>query len=139
MAEHRPATNRWRGIGLALCAIAMAGCSTMNDLAGVERPGYQSDGTYVLSNQEQELGCRELQERSLSLQEQIQALPAQAVEQMQALPNTVSRAWKRLVGAPGDGVPAMEQYNEAKAEQAALNQTLARKGCPQLTTASIKR
>jgi hypothetical protein len=127
------------GTALLLGALALAGCSTAQDLVGIERAGYQNDGTYVLTNQEENLGCRQLQERSQSLQEQMQALPGQAMEQMQALPNTVSRAWKRLVGAPGDGVPAIEQYNEVKAESIALNQTAARKGCPPLTTASIKR
>lgn len=123
---------------LALCALVvlLAGCSTP-ELANLPRTGLQDDGTYLLSEQEQGLGCRDLQERSLGLQEQMQALSVQALEQMQQLPGTAAAAWKRLVGAP-EGVPAIAEYNEARAQSAALNQTMTRKGCD-ITTASIKR
>ena len=111
----------------------------MNELSGAPRPGYQKDGTYVLSAQEQGLGCRELQARQVGLQEQLAALPAQAVKQMQELPTTVANAWWRLVGSADKGVPALAQYNEAKAESAAVNESLQRKGCgPSVETASIK-
>lgn len=121
-------------------AMSAAGCSTMADLSGVPRPGYQKDGTYVLSAEEQGLGCRELQERQLGLQEQLEALPAKAVQQMQELPQTIAGAWGRLVGASDQGVPALAEYNEVKAESAALNESLQRKGCgTSVETASIKR
>jgi hypothetical protein len=124
---------------LGALAIAAGGCSTMNELSGVPRPGYQKDGTYVLSAQEQVLGCRELQARQVGLQEQLTALPAKAVKQMQELPTTVADAWGRLVGSADKGVPALAQYNEAKAESAAVNESLQRKGCgPSVETASIK-
>jgi hypothetical protein len=47
-------------------------------------------------------------------------------------------AWKRLVGAPGGGVPAIDEYNEAHAEVDAVNRTMTRKGCNPMTTASVK-
>src|SRR5262245_13252252 len=98
------ATSRtWTGVGrtalLGALALSVGGCSTMADLSGTPRPGYQKDGTYVLSSNEQSLGCRELQERQAGLQEQLQALPAKAVQQMQELPQTVAGAWRRLVGS----------------------------------------
>ncbi len=103
------------------------------------RPGYQKDGSYVLSSQEQIAGCRELQERKVGLQQQLEALPAQAVKQMQELPKTVADAWGRLVGSSDQGVPALAEYNEAKAETAALNESMSRKGCgPSVETAAIK-
>jgi len=111
----------------------------MQDFAGISRPGYQKDGTYVLTSHEEGMGCRALQERSQGLQEQMQALSERAVQEMQQVPQTISNAWGRLVGSPGDGVPAVAQYNEARAESAALNATLARKGCAGTDTASIKR
>ena len=83
----------------------------------------------MLSADEQGLGCRELQERQLGLQEQLEALPAKAVQQMQELPQTVASAWGRLVGSPDQGLPALAEYNEAKAEAVALNESLQRKGC----------
>jgi len=123
----------------SVLALALAGCSTMQDFGGVPRPGYQKDGSYVLSSEEQGLGCRELQERSLGLQQQLQALPQKAVEQMQALPDTIVAAWGRLVGSPEAGVPAVAEYNEARAESAALNASLAKKGCGAVETAAIGR
>jgi hypothetical protein len=139
MAANWRATNRLFGLAVTLCALALADCSTVQDMAGIPRPGYQHDGSYVLSSQEQDLNCRALQERSLGLQEQMQQLSVAALQQMQEVPNTVAAAWKRLAGDPGDGVPAIAQYNEAQAESVALNQTMARKGCEPVTTASIKR
>jgi hypothetical protein len=112
----------------------------MQDLAGISRPGYQKDGTYVLTSNEEGMGCRALKERSQGLQEQMQALSERAVQEMQQVPQTIANAWDRLVGSPGKGVPAVAQYNEARAESAALHATLARKGCSGTdTTASIKR
>lgn len=82
------------------------------------------------------MGCRALQERSLGLQEHMQTLSVQALDQMQQLPSTVVAGWKRLVGAPGEGVPAIAEYNEARAESAALTRTMTSKGCIPGTTAS---
>lgn len=127
---------------IPLCALAavLGGCAaSVPDLEGAPRSGYQRDGTYVLSAQEQGLGCRQLQERSLGLREQMQALSTRAVEQMQQLPSTIAAAWGRLVGSPGNGVPAVAEYNEARAESAALDATLTQKGCAQIDTASIRR
>jgi hypothetical protein len=58
---------------------------------------------------------------------------------MQQVPSTIATAWGRLFGVPGDGVPAVAQYNEARAESSAVNEALARKGCSGVDTASIKR
>ena len=139
MAGIRQAVSRL-GALVALCALAgaLAGCSTMQSLSGAPHPGYQQNGNYVLSDPEQGLGCRALQERSLSLQEQMQKLSKSALEQMQQLPGTVASAWGRMFGAPGDGVPAIAEYKQAQAESAALDATMVSKGCP-IETASIRR
>src|SRR4029078_6316070 len=65
----------YRAALLGALAISAGGCSTMNELSGAPRPGYQKDGTYVLSAQDQALACRELQARQVGLQEQLTALP----------------------------------------------------------------
>ena len=139
MAGIRHAVSRL-GALVALCAFAgaLAGCTTIQGLSGAPHPGYQQNGSYVLSDQEQGLGCRALQERSLSLQEQMQKLSKSALEQMQQLPGTVASAWGRMFGAPGDGVPAIAEYKQAQAESAALDATMVSKGCP-IETASIRR
>lgn len=140
MAVSWPTIGR-SGSGALISAIALvlAGCSTIQDMGGIPRPGYQKDGSYVLSSQEQELGCRELQERSLGLQHQLQALPVQAVAQMQQVPDTIAAAWGRLFGSPGAGVPALAEYSEVRAESAALNDSLAKKGCDPIETATVER
>ena len=139
MAGIRHAISKLGALAM-LCALAaaLAGCSTMQGLTGAPHPGYQENGNFVLSDQEQGLGCRALQERSLSLQEQMQKLSKSALEQVQQLPNTVVSAWGRMFGQPGDGVPAIAQYKEAQAESAAVDATMVHKGCP-VETASIKR
>lgn len=109
--------------------VSATGCATMHDLSGAPRPGYQADGSYVLSAQDQGLGCRELTERKASLQNQLNELPAKAMQQMQELPQTVASAWARLTGSTDKGVPALAQYNEAKAEVDAVNASLEQKGC----------
>ncbi|CAN1724587.1 Lipoprotein [Hyphomicrobium sp. 1Nfss2.1] len=125
-------------IGIVVAGVA--GCSAMSELSGAPRAGYQNDGTYVLSAQEQTLGCRDLRERQVSLQEQLQQLPSKAVQQMQELPKTVVDAWGRLVGSPDQGVPALAAYNEVKAESEAVNQSLHQKGCgTSMETASVPR
>lgn len=139
----RATCRSYKLVGYAALAGALAfsvgGCSTVTELGGIPRPGYQMDGRYVLSAEEQNLGCRELHDRQLGLQEQLQALPSKAVQQMQELPKTVVDAWGRLVGSSDQGVPALAEYNEAKAEAAALDQSLHQKGCgTSVETAGIK-
>jgi hypothetical protein len=141
MAADRLARNRL-GAMLPTCALVLtlSACASIQDFAGIERPGYQKDGSYVLSAHEQDLGCRALEERSKGLQEQMQELSQRAVTEMQQVPQTIANAWGRLIGSPGDGVPAVAEYNEARAEAAALDKTIARKGCASdMDTASIRR
>jgi hypothetical protein len=138
MAGTRHATSKLCTIA-AVCSLAtaLAGCSTVQGLSDVPHPGYQQNGSYVLSDQEQGLGCRAMQERSVSLQEQMQTLSKSALQQMQELPDTALKAWGRMFGQPGDGVPAVAEYKRAQAESAALDAKMVSKGCP-IETASIK-
>src|SRR5690242_8241866 len=111
MAGTRHTIGKLRALA-AICSLsaALAACSMAQELAGISHPGYQPDGRYVLSDQQQGLGCSALRERSLSLQEQMHKLSKSALEQMQKLPDTVVSAWGRMFGEPGDGVPAIVEY-----------------------------
>ena len=131
-------THGGRAALVCTLAVSVAGCSTVSGLSGAPQPGYQGDGSYVMSPQQQALGCRELQARQVGLQERMQQLPEKAVKELQELPKTVASAWARLVGSPDQGAPSLAEYNEAKAEYAALNESLSRKGCTTVETASIK-
>lgn len=131
--------RRFHAIALAtVLGGALTACSTLQSLSGIPRPGYQKDGTYVLSAEEQGLGCRQLQERSMGLQEHMQSLSTQAVKQMQALPDTIAAAWGRMVGTRA-AAPALAEYTEAHAEQMALNEAMSEKGCVSRETAGMKR
>jgi hypothetical protein len=139
MVEIRNAISRLSALAcLGAFAAALGGCSSTQSLSDAPHPGYEQNGNYVLSDQEQGLGCRGLQERSLGLQEQMQNLSKSALEQVQQLPGTMVSAWGRLFGQPGDGVPAIAQYKEAQAQSAAVDATMVRKGCP-IETAAIRR
>jgi hypothetical protein len=127
------------GALIGALVLMLAGCSTIQDMSGIPHPGYQKDGSYVLTSEEQGLGCRELQERSLGLQHQLTSLSEEAVKQMQELPTTIVSAWGRLVGSADTAVPAVAEYNEARAESAALNASLSHKGCDTVETAAIQR
>jgi hypothetical protein len=118
----------WR-TGALLLALAVAGCSTLQDFAGVEHAGYQSNGTYVLSAQDKELGCRHLQERSDGLIEKMQALPALAAQEIQNAPSNIAALFNRAFGGSGDGLKAVNDYDRSHAEASALNAQLAEKGC----------
>jgi len=139
MAGTRHAITKLRTLAVVCSLVTvLAGCSSVQELSGAPHPGYQQNGGYVLSDQEQGLGCRALQERSVGLQAQMQKLSKSALDQMQQLPSTVVSAWGRLFGEPGDGVPAVAEYKQAQAESAALDAAMVSKGCP-IETASIKR
>ena len=136
----RPTAKRLMGtVPVWALALMLAGCSTSHGLSNAPLPGYQADGSYVLTSREQGEGCRALKERSLGLQAQMQQLSSRAVQQMQEVPQTIVSAWGRLFGEPGDGVPALEEYNETRAESVAVSQAMVRNGCgASVETASIK-
>ena len=117
----------------------LAGCSTVQDLAGVPRSGYQDDGTYRLSDQDQQLGCRALEQRSSGLQGHLADLSREAVVQTQKLPDTLVSAWGRIVNSPELASPAVAEYNEARAQKAAVDASLSAKGCASIETAGIAR
>lgn len=112
-----------------LLALAATGCSTLQDFAGVQHAGYQSNGTYVLSAQDKELGCGHLQERSDGLIEQMKALPALAAKEIKNAPSNIAALFNRTFGGSGDGLKAVNDYDRSHAEAAALNAHLTEKGC----------
>ncbi len=132
MAAFLPSFRYLRAVsraGALLLALAVAGCSTLQEIAGTQHTGYQSNGTYVLSAQEQKGGCRQLRERSDGLIAQMQALPARAVQEIQNAPSNIAALWSRAFGGGGDGLEAVDKYDRSHAEAVALNAELDKKGC----------
>lgn len=118
------------GIFAALgVAMAVSGCSTMLDVAGVARAGHQPDGTYVVSEDEEHLACRQIRERMDGLRQEISVLPERAAVEKQSTPTTVGLFFGRMFGQGDDGLKAMNRYKEATAENDALRALYVRKRC----------
>lgn len=122
-------TGIWTWIGCFSLAFASGGCSTVLDMTGTERAGYQSDGSYVVSGAEEKLACRQIRERMDVLGGEISVLPAQAAEEQRNTPRTIGSAFLRMFGGENAGLKSLERYERAVAERDALNSLYARKRC----------
>lgn len=121
--------KRW---GLALAVVVMVaagGCASYLDFAGIPRTGYQADGSYVVSPEEEALACRQIEERIESLSRRLQTLPQQAELERQSQPSTVGSALGRVFGGPDDGLKAPADFRRAEAESNALKMLLVKKQC----------
>lgn len=105
------------------------GCSTLTDVAGLPRAGYQPTGSYVLSAEEQRFDCRRLRERSESLLDQLKSLPIRAAEELKEAPATMAQFVGRAFGNSNTGVAAVAEFDQGRAEAAALNDAMSQKGC----------
>jgi hypothetical protein len=116
-------------MGALFLQLGLLGCSTLTDVAGVPRAGYQPTGSYVLSAEDQRLDCRRLRERSESLLDQLKALPMRAAEEIKEAPATMALFVGRVMGDSKSGVAAVAEFDKGRAEAAALNEARAQKGC----------
>jgi hypothetical protein len=101
----------------------------MQDLTGVPPAGYQPNGTYVVSADEEKMACRQIKDRLDLLSVQIKALPTRAALEEGSEPATVGSALGRMFGGPGGGLKATSDFQRATAESDALNQLLVKKQC----------
>jgi len=108
---------------------ALGGCATVQDFAGIPRAGYQANGTYVISEEEEKMACRQIKERLDILSSEIKALPQMAAYEQDSTPQTVGSALGRIFGQPGDGLKATSDFKRATAESDALNALLIKKKC----------
>lgn len=116
--------------GAALCAlVVLGGCASVQDFAGIPRAGYQANGTYVVSSDEENLACRQIKDRLEVLSRDLQTLPQQAASERESRPATLGSALGRMFGGPDDGLKATAQFQRAQAESDALKGLLARKQC----------
>ena len=116
------------GCALAIAALT-AGCSTLHDLAGLERAGPQCDGGYLLTSSESSMDCRALAERiDVTLEEMAKAAGGIKAEREQ-LPPTVASLFARATGGADDGLKSARKHREGAAHVRALAAEQARKGC----------
>jgi hypothetical protein len=101
----------------------------MQDVVGVSPAGYQANGTYVVSAEEEKMPCRQIKERLDLLSGQIKMLPARAAVEESSQPTTVGSALGRMFGGPGGGLTATTEFQRATAESDALNGLLLKKQC----------
>jgi hypothetical protein len=123
------AANRWILVLAACVSGALGGCASVMDFSGIPRTGYQANGSYVVSPDEEKLACRQIEERIEVLSRQIQTLPQQAALERQSEPATVGRALGRMFGGPDDGLKATRDFQRAQAESDALKALLVKKQC----------
>jgi hypothetical protein len=119
----------WRSAVAGTALLALGGCASFQDMAGVPRAGYQANGTYVVSAEEEKLACRQIKDRLDILSAQLKVLPARAAVEQSSSPATVGSALGRMFGGPGDGLTATADFQRATAETEALNQLLVKKQC----------
>lgn len=124
------AARRWVCVPVCgLLAVAIGGCASVQDFAGIPRTGHQSDGRYVVSPEEEALACRQIEDRIGYLNRQLEALPEQAARERQARPATLGSALGRMFGGPDDGLKAVKDMQRAQAESDALKVLLMKKQC----------
>lgn len=126
-----PSTIAMKGLlALALgVSAALGGCATFQDFAGIPRAGYQANGTYVVSAEEEKLACRQIDERLEVLSRQLQTLPQQAELERKSEPLTVGSALGRVFGGPDEGLKATKEFQRAQAESDALKMLRLKKQC----------
>jgi len=127
-AAHRVSPS---GAALAVAAaVALSGCATAIDLAGLPHVGAQPDGTYVLAPEEKSLACRDLG-RALTLQiDRAKSLAKAVPDEAKRGPKNVKALIGQMSGWPNGGLKSLGDYDKTKARAAALNGEMVRKGCP---------
>jgi hypothetical protein len=110
-------------------SVLVGGCAAVKDIAGIPRAGFQKDGTYVVSEDEEKLACRQIKERVDELDRWMKSLPAKAALEQESGPRTVGSALGRMFGGPGGGLSSTADYQRASAESQALNALLSKKQC----------
>ena len=118
---------RWAIIAGAL--LALGGCASVQDFAGIPRTGFQADGSYVVSEEDEKMPCRQIKERLDILSRQIKILPEMAAYERENTPSTVGSALGRMFGGPGAGLKSTKDFQRATAESDALNALLIKKQC----------
>jgi hypothetical protein len=109
--------------------IALGGCATMQDMAGIPRAGYQANGTYVVNADEEKMACRQIKDRLELLSREIKAAPEKAAFEQANRPTTVGSALGRMFGDPGGGLQSTKDFQRATAESDALNALMIKKQC----------
>lgn len=110
--------------------LALAGCSTMVDLAGFPRVGVQADGSYVLTERELALDCRGLNEHVEATLASMKEHRAGVDAERQQIPKTLSGVVGRVVGGPDGGLESAKLARDDEARAHSLAAERARKGCP---------
>ncbi len=114
---------------VAPALVALGGCATVQDMAGIPRSGYQPNGTYVVGEEEEKMACRQIKDRLDILSREIKLAPQKAAFEQANRPATLGSALGRVFGEPGDGLQATKDFQRATAESDALNALMIKKQC----------
>ena len=123
---------------VAAATLASGGCSTVVDLAGVPRPGLQSDGRYVLSDSEIALECRGVGDRIEEELASMTRIGSRLAAEREASPKTLISLLGRNFGGPDGGLTNARLLDESEARVRALSAEQQRRNCPGESSGSIE-
>lgn len=109
--------------------LALGGCGTVQQIAGIPLAGPQPGGGYILTSTESSMDCRSLAERiEIALAEMSKAA-ARIPEEKKQLPPTMVGVFERAFGAADGGSSNARKYREGEQHVRALAAEQSRKGC----------
>lgn len=115
---------------IASAGLVSGGCSTVQDIAGIERPGVQANGGYILTSTESSMDCRALADRIDVTLEDMAKAAGRIKGERESLPPTVLGALQRTFGSSEDaGIASARKHREGEARVRALAAEQSRKGC----------
>lgn len=109
--------------------LALGGCGTVQELAGVPLAGPQANGGYILTSSEAGMDCRSLAERIEITLEDMSKAAARIPEEKKELPPTMASVFQRAIGGPDGGLTNARKHREGEMHVRALAAEQSRKGC----------
>lgn len=110
------------------CAVSVAGSLALAGCAS-SGLGFQQDGRYLLDRSEQGMDCPELYRVIWGRTQVMKTLPDKAAKEKKQVSATASQWFGRWFGAPGKGIPSIEEYDRERVRVYALHRAMQEKKC----------
>ncbi len=125
-----------RVASVSLVALLLFGCTAVIDSGEATRSGFQSDGSYVLSEKEQSMNCGRLEEQATWHLAEMKNLAGKEQKAREDPPGTVIKAVTRVLMRKKSESTHIKQYRREFAVVSAVNVALVERGCPTVDFAS---
>lgn len=110
-------------------ALLLSGCATGPIVGALPATGYQADGSYVATPEDERLSCNLLGERLKAIAVSMEGQVAQARSAAAAPPATLVLVMARMSGRPGDGTAFLDRYRRDETQAIALTKLARDKRC----------